>query len=164
VFRGRRIGVEIERWGPFEREIVSHPGAVVVVAVDREGRVALVRQFRPATRSELIELPAGTLEPGEEPLATAQRELREETGLTGGRWREGPAFWTAPGFCRERMYLFFAEDLEQGPPSPDPSESIELVWWSPHELRSRLAEVEDAKTLIGLLLYLDAAPPLSEGR
>jgi ADP-ribose diphosphatase len=154
VFRGRRIGVEVETWGTFEREIVSHPGAVVVVAVDHEGRVALVRQFRPATRRELVELPAGTLELGEEPLETARRELQEETGLHGGRWKAGPEFWSAPGFCRERMYLFVAEGLEHGAPSPDEGESIELLWWSRGEIEARLAEIEDAKTLVGLLLYL----------
>ncbi len=156
MFRGRRIGVEIERWGSFDREIVSHPGAVVIVATDRQGRVALVRQFRPATRQELIELPAGTLEPGEEPLETARRELEEETGLRGGHWEAGPVFWSAPGFCRERMYLFFAEDLEQGAASPDPGESIEVLWWRREELRARLSEIEDAKTLVGLLLHLDS--------
>jgi ADP-ribose pyrophosphatase len=161
VFRGRRIGVEIERWGSFEREIVSHPGAVVIVAVDRDGRIALVRQFRPAVRGELIELPAGTLESGEDPLETARRELQEETGLHGGRWEAGPAFWSAPGFCRERMHLYFAEDVEQGPSAPDESESIEVLWWRRDELEARLAEVEDAKTFVGLLLYLRSRTPPS---
>lgn len=155
VFSGRRIGVTIERWGGFEREIVEHPGAVAIVAVDANGCLTLVRQFRAPTRGELLELPAGTLEPGEEPLVTARRELEEETGLRGGSWRAGPAFWTAPGFCRERMFLFFAEGVEQGEASPAHDESIEVVRWPVSEIGDRLGEIEDAKTLVGLLLYLE---------
>src|SRR5205814_10704062 len=85
VWDGRLLGLTVERWGDNEREIVEHPGAVAIVAVDGEGCVALVRQLREATRTYLLELPAGTAEPGEEPLETAQREFREECGLTGGR-------------------------------------------------------------------------------
>src|SRR5581483_1939803 len=83
AYAGKLISVTLERWGEHEREIVEHPGAVVIVAVDADDRVALVRQLREATRRVLLELPAGTLEPGEDPLETAKRELAEETGLTG---------------------------------------------------------------------------------
>src|SRR5205823_6363675 len=103
-----------------------HPGAVAIVAVDREGYVTLVRQLREAARRHLLELPAGTLEAGEEPLATAKRELEEETGLTGGRWQPAAAFYTTPGFCRERMTLFVAEDLDRGEPRPDDDEDVEV--------------------------------------
>src|SRR5438309_9336921 len=95
VYDGKLIDVTLERWGEHEREIVEHPGAVAIVAIDAEQRVALVRQRREAVRRELLELPAGTLEEGEQPLATAKRELAEETGLTGGEWREVRAFYTA---------------------------------------------------------------------
>lgn len=154
VFRGRRIGVTVERWGEIEREIVEHPGAVVIVPVDRDGQVTLVRQFRAPARRALLELPAGTLELGEEPLATARRELAEETGLSGGTWRAGPVFWMTPGFSRERMYVFVAQGVERGEASPSGEESIELVRWPLAEVPSRLAEIDDAKTLVGLLLYL----------
>ena len=158
VYEGRLISVTLERWGANEREIVEHPGAVAIVAVDVDGRVTLVRQLREAVRERLLELPAGTAEPGEEPLATAKRELAEETGLTGGEWRQAAAFYTTPGFCRERMTLFFAEGVEQGPAAPDADEELELVRWAVAELRRRLGEIEDAKTLAGLLLYLADAP------
>jgi ADP-ribose pyrophosphatase len=154
AYDGKLIDVTVERWGVHEREIVEHPGAVAIVAVDSEGRVTLVRQLREATRRHLVELPAGTREEGEEPLATAQRELREECGLTGGRWRELATFWTTPGFCRELMHLYLAEDVEPGEADADPDEQIELVRWAGAELDSRLAEIEDAKTLVGLLFYL----------
>jgi ADP-ribose diphosphatase len=157
AYRGRLFDVTVERWGDHEREIVEHPGAVAIVAVDREGAVTLVRQLREAARAELLELPAGTLEAGEEPLATARRELAEETGLTGGRWRELATFFTTPGFCRERMHLYLAEDLDPGDAHQEADEAIELVRVPRAKLEARLDEIEDAKSLVGLLLYFRQA-------
>jgi ADP-ribose pyrophosphatase len=154
AYDGKLFDVTVERWGDHEREVVEHPGAVAIVAVDREGMVTFVRQRREAVRAVLVELPAGTLEQGETPLECAQRELAEETGLTGGTWREAVAFYTTPGFCRERMHLFFAHDLERGSASPADDEELEVIRWSVGELESRLGELEDAKTLAGVLLYL----------
>ena len=156
VWQGRLLGVTVERWGATEREIVEHPGAVAIVSVDTEGCVAFVRQLREATRRALLELPAGTREAGESPLQTAQRELREECGLTGGEWRELAAFWTAPGFCRETMHMFVAEGVERGEASPEPDEQLEIVRVPVPDLDARLGEIEDAKTLVGVLLYLRA--------
>jgi ADP-ribose diphosphatase len=154
AYDGKLIDVTVERWGEHEREIVEHPGAVAIVAVDGDGMVTLVRQRREAVRAILAELPAGTLEQGETPLECAQRELEEETGLTGGTWRQAAAFYTTPGFCRERMHLFFAQDLERGSANPEDDEELELIRWHVDELETHLAELEDAKTLAGLLLYL----------
>jgi ADP-ribose diphosphatase len=154
VYEGRLIDVTVERWGGHEREIVEHPGAVAIVAVDDEGWVTLVRQLREPARERLVELPAGTREPGEEPLETARRELREECGLSGGEWRELGAFWTTPGFCRERMHVFAAEGVTRGEPEPAEDEELDLVRWRLDELDARLHEIEDAKTLAGLLLFL----------
>lgn len=154
VYEGRLLALTIERWGAHEREIVEHPGAVAIVAVDDEGYVTLVRQLREPARARLVELPAGTAEPGEEPLQTAQRELREECGLSGGRWRELATFWTTPGFCRERMHLFAAEGVTRGEPEPAEDEELELVRWALDEVDSHLSEIVDAKTLAGLLLFL----------
>jgi ADP-ribose pyrophosphatase len=154
VYEGRLLGLTVERWGQNEREIVEHPGAVAIVAVDTDGYVTLVRQLREATREYLLEIPAGTAEPGEEPLETAKRELQEECGLTGGNWSELAAFWTTPGFCRERMHLFAAEGVERGEAAPADDEELELVRWPVAEIGRRLHEIEDAKTLAGLLLYL----------
>ena len=155
VYDGNLFDVTLERWGAHEREIVDHPGAVAIVAVDREGMLNLVRQRREAARRELVELPAGTLEEGEQPLECARRELEEETGLTGGTWHEAASFYTTPGFCRERMHLFFAENLEPGRASPEADEELELIRWPVREIGSHLRDVEDAKTLVGLLLYLN---------
>ena len=154
VYEGKLIDVTLERWDGREREIVEHPDAVAIVAVDRNGSVALVRQLREATRARLVEIPAGKCEPGEEPLATAKRELREECGFTGGEWTLLTSFWTTPGFCRERMHVYLAEGVEEGEPEPDDDEVLELLRWPVAELESRLPELDDAKTLAGLLVYL----------
>ena len=154
VYEGRLLGLTVERWGENEREIVEHPGAVAIVAVDDEGYVTLVRQLREPARKRLLELPAGTAEAGETPLETARRELQEECGLTGGEWCELAAFWTTPGFCRERMHLFAAEGVEHGEASPAADEELELVRWRVTAVGERLHEIEHAKTLAGLLLYL----------
>ena len=154
VFRGKLFDVVAERWGDTRREIVDHPGSVAVVAVDADDRVVLVRQRREPARAALLELPAGTREDGEEPLATAQRELAEETGLHGGRWRELAAFWTSPGFVREHLTLFLADGVDEGDASPAGDEDVTLERWSLSQIGDRLGELEDAKTLAGLLLLL----------
>jgi ADP-ribose pyrophosphatase len=154
VFDGEMIDLVVERWGDHDREIVRHPGAVAIVAVDAEGYVTLVRQLREPARKELVELPAGGREEGEDPLASAKRELREECGLTGGTWRELKAFWTTPGFCNEYMHLYLAEGVQSGEADPDDDEDVELVRWHVDELEAKLEEIEDAKTLVGLLLFL----------
>jgi ADP-ribose pyrophosphatase len=159
VYDGRLIDVTVERWGEHEREIVEHPGAVAIVAVDAQDNVVLVRQLREPARKELLELPAGTLDRDEEPLASARRELAEETGLSGGNWRHAASFWTTPGFCREVMHVFVAEWVEEGKQSLETDESIELVRIPVAKLAAHIGEFEDAKTLAGLLLYLRGRGP-----
>jgi ADP-ribose pyrophosphatase len=154
VYEGRWLGVTLERWGGREREIVERPEVACVVPIDREGTVTLVRQLREPARRELIELPAGRIDAGEDALTCARRELTEETGLRGGRWRRMTSWWSSPGFCRERVHLFAAEGLERGAPAPAGDEKIELVRWRLGEVADRLGELEDAKTIAGLLLYL----------
>ena len=162
MYDGKLFDVTLERWGAHDREIVEHPGAVAIVALDKEGMVTLVRQRREAAGKQLLELPAGTLEQDEEPLASARRELAEETGLSGGNWRELAAFYTTPGFCRERMHLFLAEGVERGEASPESDEELELVRWHPRDIAHNLHGLEDAKTLVGLLLYLrELQPPIA---
>ena len=136
------------------KEIVVHGPAVAIVAVDGDGALTLVRQPRPSVGASVLEIPAGGMEPGEEPLAAAQRELREETGLNGGEWTEVSAFFTTPGFCDERMHLFVATGLEPGDANPEDDEELELVRVPARDLPGLLPELEDAKTLVGLLTYL----------
>jgi ADP-ribose pyrophosphatase len=154
AFDGKQISVDVERWGETEREIVRHPGAVAIVPVDQQGEVTLVRQSREAVRTRLLEIPAGTRESGEEPLETAKREVEEEAGLTGGDWRLAATFFSTPGFCDERVDLYIAEGLKRTEANPQGDEEIEIVRVPVEELPSLVAEIEDAKTLAGLLLYL----------
>jgi ADP-ribose pyrophosphatase len=154
VFEGKRISVDVERWDGHEREIVRHPGAVAVVAVDAGQRVTLVRQLREPVRKRLLELPAGTREPDEEPLATAKRELVEEAGLGGGEWRLAASFYSTPGFCDELVHVYIAEGVEETERAPQDDEEIELVRLPAAQLEALLPQIEDAKTLAGLLLYL----------
>jgi ADP-ribose pyrophosphatase len=172
VYDGEHLSVTRERWGTRVREIVHRADVVAIVAVDTEGYVTLVRQLREAARRPLLEIPAGRIEGDDGPLETARRELDEETGLHGGRWHAGPIWWTTPGFCQERVHLYFAEELERGEAHPDEGEELEIVRWPRAELASRIGELDDAKTLVGLMLYLaelerragaadPASPPLS---
>ena len=153
-YEGDVLAVTVEHWDGAKREIVERADSVSIVASDGEDRLVLVRQPREAARRELVELPAGTFDDGEGSLATAKRELREETGLHGGRWHTGPAVFSTPGFCRERIHLFLADGLDEGDADPDAGERIEVLRWGPAEVAERLEEVEDAKTLAGMLLYL----------
>ena len=150
AWEGKRFAVLVEDGF----EIADTPDAVAIVAVDADERVVLVRQHRRAIGTELLELPAGLVDEGEEPLAAAQRELREETGLHGGSWRELAAIWTSPGFVNELVTLFVADGLEEGEPEPDDGEDLEVVRWTLPELEARVGELKDATTLVGLLLYL----------
>jgi 8-oxo-dGTP pyrophosphatase MutT (NUDIX family) len=135
------------------KQIVVHPGSVAVVAIDQHECVVLVEQYRQPARKELLELPAGVREEGETPLETAQRELREECGLHGGEWHEVASAWTTPGFVREHMTLFVATGLEEGDDDPDEGEDVRIVRRPVTEIPRLLGEIEDLKTLAGLLLY-----------
>ncbi len=159
AFEGRQFRVEVDERGGREIEIVRHVDAAAIVAV-HEGDVVLVRQYRHPVAAGVLELPAGKVDAGETPLETAQRELEEECGLRGGDWRHLISFWTTPGFCDERMHLFLAESLEPCDPRPEDDEVLDVVRWPLGEVAGRLAEVEDAKTLVGLMLLLHggAAP------
>ena len=135
------------------KQIVVHPGSVAIVAVDKQDRVVLVEQYRQPARKTLLELPAGVREAGEEPLETAQRELKEECGLHGGEWEEVASAWTTPGFVREDITLFIATGLDEGEADPDEGEDVKIVRRPVSELPQLIRETEDLKTLAGLLLY-----------
>lgn len=145
---GRRIAVRVDSVERDDghrttREVVEHPGAVAIVAWDGE-RVAMVRQWRHATGQALLEIPAGTLEPDEFPLATARRELAEEVGLAAATWTEGPRFYTAPGFCDELMHVFLATDLVDAPGQADEDEQLEPSWMA---LDDALGAIDDGRII-----------------
>ena len=140
-----------------ERHIIVHPGAVVILPILSDGRVVLIRQNRVAVDEDLIELPAGTIEAGEEPMTTARRELIEETGYRADKLMPVMKFYTSPGFVREEMRLFKATGLVAGPTAQDDDEKIEtLLVDIPQAMKMiQSGEIRDAKTIIGLLWYND---------
>jgi len=140
---------------PRRRHIVEHPGAVAILATLPDDRICLIRNQRIAVGRTLIELPAGTIDPGEAPALTAARELREETGYSAEKWRELPPFFMSPGILNERMHLFVAEGLTPGPPAREAGEEIDnlIVEWSKAVSMALRGEIEDAKSLVGILLW-----------
>ena len=134
------------------REIVSHPGAVGVVAHDGE-KLYLVRQPRePVGEQALLELPAGKLdEEGEGPLETAKRELAEEIGMAAGRWEHLTTFYASPGFSDEEIHVYLATELRSEPAEAEENERIEIETRPLARLDDLIAECQDAKTLVGLL-------------
>jgi len=137
------------------RQVIVHPGAVTIVPLVDGDQVCLIRNYRVAVGKTLIELPAGTLEPNEPPQQTAIRELQEETGYLAERWRELPPFFMSPGILNERMHLFVAEGLTPGSPAREAGEEIEnlLVPWSEAVAMAERGEIEDAKSMVGILLW-----------
>ena len=135
------------------REVVRHPGGVSVVALDGDGCTYLVRQYRYPMQAHLLEFPAGKLEPGEEPLPAAMRELSEETGLEAESWTELGVLYATPGYCTEKLYLFLAEGLRQGEAHPDPNEFLDVVRIPLNEVLARIdrGEIHDAKTVVGAM-------------
>jgi len=138
-----------------ERHIVIHPGAVVVLPILSDGRIVLIKQQRIAVDGDLIELPAGTLEPGEPPITTARRELIEETGYTAKSLTQIMSFFTSPGFIREEMFLFKATNLIPGPTDMEDGEKIEPMIVELSQAMDMIAkgEIKDAKTIIAIYWY-----------
>jgi ADP-ribose pyrophosphatase len=161
VHLGRVIEVQVDdvevRDGlNVRRDVVRHPGAVVMLAVDAEDRILWVRQHRWAAGRDLLELPAGTLEDGEEPEACARRELVEETGFAAAEWQKLGGFYSAPGFCDEYLHAYTAIGLTPEHAEGDEDEDITVEPLTLDETMARVeaGEVEDAKSLATLMLYL----------
>jgi ADP-ribose pyrophosphatase len=160
IFRGRVVSLFLEehrlpdgREATFE--IVRHPGGAAVLPLLDDGRVVMIRQFRPAAGGMILEIPAGRLEPGEAPAECIRRELEEEIGLRPGRVEPLGEMLTAVGFCDERVHLFVARELTPVPRALEPDEFIELAPMSVAEALNLLAAgaIPDGKTQLALLLY-----------
>lgn len=154
-FRVVRVEQPTSDGGTRAREVIQHPGAVVVLPLVDADHVCLIRNYRVSVEETLIELPAGTLEAGEDPATCAARELSEETGFRAGRISSLSEFYVSPGILNERMYLFVATELTAGAAAREPGEEIEnwIVSWPEALELVHSGEIQDAKTIIGILLY-----------
>ena len=160
-YKGRKFDFEVNRLrlpnkSEGEWECIRHPGGALAVPVTPEGKLVLVRQYRFAVQGRILEFPAGTLEPAEEPLETVKREIEEETGYRGQKWDKLGEFFLAPGYSDEIIYAFLARDLEklETPPKQDEDEDIETVLLTPEELERAILEGEpvDAKSITSFFL------------
>ncbi|MFZ8834416.1 MAG: NUDIX hydrolase [Candidatus Caldipriscus sp.] len=160
VYKGKFMDfvvLEYEKGGKvFRRQLVRHPGAVVIVPILEDGKVIFERQFRFSFGDYILELPAGTLEEGEDPLECARRELLEETGYIAEDWEKVAEFYLAPGYSTEYMHLFFARKLKFLGGNLDEEEDIEILSLSREEILRSIerGEIRDAKSLVGSLLYI----------
>jgi 8-oxo-dGTP pyrophosphatase MutT (NUDIX family) len=134
-------------------EIVRHPGGAAAVAVDRDQRVCLLRQFRHAAGGFIHELPAGKLEPDELPGNTIRRELAEEAALAAGNWESLGVYFSSPGVFTEVIHLYLATDLTPAMAAPESGEVFQVEWWPLRQAveRALSGELADAKTIIGIL-------------
>ena len=161
IYQGRVFGIRrdevLEPSGlRTTREVITHPGSVVVLPVLPDGRIVMIRQYRHATRQYLWELVAGRKEPEETPKQGAARELLEETGYRAKRFKVFLDVFPTPGFLEERMYLLLAEGLTAGEAQPEEDEKIEVRAYRVNELKQMIksGRLRDAKSIAGILYYL----------
>jgi ADP-ribose pyrophosphatase len=135
-------------------DIIEHHGSVILVPVDENGQIYFVRQYRHAAGLDMLELPAGTLEPGEAPEDCAAREVREETGMAAANIKEIGSFYLAPGYSTELMHVFLATGLSHSPLAPDLDEflSVEMLSFAEALKLAASGQLQDAKSLAALLL------------
>ena len=162
VFDGRAIKVRVDTvrkpgGRQTTREIVEHSPVIVVVAVDADDNVLLVKQFRKPVEKELLEIPAGGIDEGEDIDAAVIREMREETGLRPQKLARLGGFYSTPGFCNEYLYLYLATDFTPDPLSAEDTAGIEVVRVPVTQVPELInsGKIEDAKSIAGLLFYLE---------
>jgi ADP-ribose pyrophosphatase len=148
------------------REVITHPGSVVVLPLLPDGRILLIRQYRHATRQYLWELVAGRIDPGESPREAGAREMIEETGYRAKKFKIFLDVFPTPGFLEERMYILLAEGLTPGEARPEEDEKITAKAFSLEQLDAmvRSGKLRDAKTIAGLLYYMRYLAPKKKGR
>ena len=154
IFDVNRIHVKLPNGHESARDVTRHPGAVGIVALTDDGRICLVRQYRAALGRVTVEIPAGKLDPGEDPLDCAKRELNEETGLVAERMAFLTSIATTPGFTDERIHLYMATGLSFGPAHPDEDEFLNVDLVPLDELIDAVLDgrIEDSKTICGALI------------
>jgi len=149
----RRDIAVLQNGNRVQREVVEHPGGVGIVPITRDNKVLMVRQYRYPMEEELLEIPAGKLEGGEDPFECAVRELSEETGCTAGTYVDLGMIYPSPGFCREVLHIYLALDLEYGQMHLDENELLSVEAIEIDELMDMIMEngLRDAKSVIGIM-------------
>ncbi len=161
IYKGRIVNLRVDEvtlpdGKKTSREVVEHRGAVVILPITDEGKIVMVRQYRYPVGEELLELPAGTLEADEDPQFCAERELAEETGYRAEKIEFLTSYYSSPGFCTEKLYLFLATGLKAGVQKLESDEKIKVELYSMDEVKERVrnGEIKDAKSIAGILYYL----------
>jgi ADP-ribose pyrophosphatase len=161
VFQGRAFNVRVDKvinanGQETDRDIVEHAECIAVVAVDDSGEILLVKQYRKAIEKDLLEIPAGGIEPGEDPEIAVKRELQEEIGFLPGKVKKLAGFYSSPGFCTEYLHLYLATELKLSQLLAEDTAAIEIVRIQPSQIMSLIesGQIKDAKSVAGLLLYL----------
>lgn len=162
VYRGRVVSLHVDQVSlpngrQTSREVMDHPGAVAIVPVHKDGRVTLVRQYRYAVGQTLLEIPAGTLAPGEDPVEAASRELAEETGLRSERFEPLVGFYPSPGVSSEYLWVYMARELSSCVGQTEEDEFIEVVTLPLNQALDLVGrgDIRDSKSIIGLVLARD---------
>lgn len=160
IYEGQVIKVKVDdvllpNGNTSKREIVEHQGAVAVLPLTPDGKMVAVRQFRKPLEQSIVEIPAGKLERGENPLDCAMRELKEETGFKAGKYEHISSFYTSPGFANEILHLYLATDLTEGELQLDEDEFVELMYLTLEEAKQLHADGQicDAKTVLALFVW-----------
>ncbi|UCG83536.1 MAG: NUDIX hydrolase [Dehalococcoidia bacterium] len=159
IYRGRLVNlrldtVELPSGKQRKREIVEHRACSAIVALDSENNVLLVKQYRKPVERELLEIPAGGVDSGEDPIGAARRELEEETGFSAESWDQLSVFYSSPGFCNEEIYVYLARGLSPTKREADDDENIELIRVPLNKIPNLIesGDIYDAKSIAGLLL------------
>ncbi len=162
IYEGRAVRLRVDTVKTSDgrettREIVEHSDCVAIIAIDAADNVLLVEQFRKPAEKTLLEIPAGGIDPGEDPVTTVRREMREETGYLPRKVERLGGFYSAPGYCSEYLYLYLATDLTLSPLHAEDTESIRLVRMPVTQIVSLITSgsICDAKSIAGLLIFLD---------
>ncbi|GGA60754.1 NUDIX domain-containing protein [Ornithinibacillus halotolerans] len=163
IFDGKVVRLQVDdvqlpNGNTSKRELIKHPGAVAIIPITKDNKIVLVEQYRKPLEKSIIEIPAGKLEPGEDPEKTAVRELEEETGYTTKSISKVTSFYTSPGFADELMHIYLTDDLEklENPPALDEDEFVEILEVTLEEAKQLVREqrIHDAKTNYAIL-YLE---------